>query len=180
MAFPPLVALVGVMGRHPDRVERLVLVSPVGIPRPPPGDRHANLSFGIRMLLGFFSKIWAWGVTPQDLVRGAGGWGYDLIAKYVSARFTGMCTVLDSTARHPAEHSVRRVEREHRVDPVHGTQCTPCRAQYTPCRGNTCTPCGERTECTPFCRCTLLLGLYDCERSGAALCHRRRGQAGDD
>ncbi len=86
-------ALPSLLIRHPERVERLVLVSPVGIPRPPEGDRHANLSLPIRMLLGFFSKIWAWGVTPQDLVRGAGGWGFDLIKKYVDARFTGVwCT----------------------------------------------------------------------------------------
>lgn len=62
--------------RHPSRVERLILVSPVGVPHPPPGleERRRTAPFVFRTAMGMWDKGWG----PFPFVRwGPGKWIMD-------------------------------------------------------------------------------------------------------
>eukprot|EP00002_Diphylleia_rotans_P002753 TRINITY_DN11780_c0_g1_i1.p1 TRINITY_DN11780_c0_g1~~TRINITY_DN11780_c0_g1_i1.p1 ORF type:complete len:374 (+),score=76.28 TRINITY_DN11780_c0_g1_i1:55-1176(+) len=80
--------------KKPQHVDRLIMVSPVGIP-PLPHDfeqRQQNLPF----LWKAFRQLWDWNYTPQGIIRGFGPAGPGLVRKYVDARFAH---VLDEEAR---------------------------------------------------------------------------------
>jgi len=68
--------------RHPEMVERLVLVSPAGLAERPEGHqpRYANVSRAL---------AWAWelGLTPHSLVRALGPLGPSLSSAYTRRRF---------------------------------------------------------------------------------------------
>jgi cardiolipin-specific phospholipase len=73
--------------KYPDRVEKLILVSPVGVPvAPPPDDSAPKPSlFSIRsILLGLFNASW----TPMSVVRAAGPFGHSLVNLYTTRRFS--------------------------------------------------------------------------------------------
>jgi cardiolipin-specific phospholipase len=70
--------------RHRARVEKLVLVSPVGIPRRP--DDYAEQTRNSRLFRTIFS-LWERGWTPQRLVRLAGPRGERLVRAAVTRRF---------------------------------------------------------------------------------------------
>jgi pimeloyl-ACP methyl ester carboxylesterase len=75
---------------YPERVETLVLVSPVGVPHPEDlSGRLANAPWYIKLLVQTFRGFWTLGITPQAVVRAAGPFGHSLVKKYVYARFTG-------------------------------------------------------------------------------------------
>ena len=71
---------------YPERVERLVLLSPAGVPRPPPDfeERVESANFFFRT---FFS-MWGKGYSPLSLVKAGAGWGAGrfLVNKYVYGR----------------------------------------------------------------------------------------------
>lgn len=79
--------------KHPERIERLVLVSPVGLP-----DHRNDAAAGTirgrtvpvwaRPVVGSIKKLWQWGTTPQSVVRLAGRAGPRLVRRYVTRRFT--------------------------------------------------------------------------------------------
>lgn len=75
--------------RYPERVERLVLVSPVGVPERPEDERPAlrDAPLWVKGLLKFFRWLWARGVTPQGIVRFLGPWGVNIVNGYVRRRF---------------------------------------------------------------------------------------------
>eukprot|EP00936_MAST-01D_sp_MAST-1D-sp1_P000088 g88.t1 len=77
--------------RYPERVEQLVLASPVGVPpAPDPVEAEARLAqrpLKWRLLVGTFRTLWGRGWSPQSIVRGAGPWGRDIVDKFVQRRF---------------------------------------------------------------------------------------------
>jgi len=77
--------------RHPENVNKLVLLSPVGTPFPPSTEessaRLKNLSWGIYTLIMTVRKVWSTGYTPGMVIRGLpNGYGKSLVGKYVNGR----------------------------------------------------------------------------------------------
>ena len=74
--------------RYPDRVEKLILLSPVGIPtlpeesKDPPDFVKRN-----RYFTSFISYMWQMNVTPQSVVRMFGPWGRGVVKSMVQRRF---------------------------------------------------------------------------------------------
>ena len=74
--------------RYPDRVEKLILLSPVGIPtlpeesKDPPDFVKRN-----RYFTSFISYMWQMNVTPQSVVRMFGPWGPGVVKSMVQRRF---------------------------------------------------------------------------------------------
>jgi cardiolipin-specific phospholipase len=79
--------------KYPERVEKLVLVSPVGVPEAPPHiasphlNNSGNASNSTSWLIKVARKLWAWDITPQAIIRTVGPYGPSLVGKYTSARF---------------------------------------------------------------------------------------------
>ena len=74
--------------KHPDRVDKLVLVSPVGVPDVPKDRKDAPE--WVKRSPYFTSAIralWSLNVTPQSVVRFAGPWGQDMIRRAIRRRF---------------------------------------------------------------------------------------------
>lgn len=76
--------------KHPQHVERLVLLSPVGVPeRPPPEqDPVRQLPWFVRPLVGTFRALWSLNVSPQGVLRALGPAGPRMTKGYVNKRFT--------------------------------------------------------------------------------------------
>ena len=73
--------------RHPERVERLVLISPAGVPRPPKDfDPKGNRDKPLLFQLAF--SLWERGYSPLSMVRTGAGWGPGrwLVNSYVRRR----------------------------------------------------------------------------------------------
>ena len=72
--------------RYPERVERLLLVSAVGVPAPPPelASAHAEAPFLFQMVLG----AWRSGWSPFTVAKL--GLGSTILRGYVHNRFSGM------------------------------------------------------------------------------------------
>lgn len=75
--------------KYPNRVEKLVLASPVGFPEEPEGFRQTieERPWQQRNLIKFVGWGWAKGITPGDIVRFAGPLGYKLMMGYSHRRF---------------------------------------------------------------------------------------------
>lgn len=75
--------------KYPQRVEKLVLASPVGFPDEPEGFRQAieDRPFSQRNLMKFVGWGWAKGITPGDVVRFMGPLGYRMMMGYSHRRF---------------------------------------------------------------------------------------------
>ncbi|TPX59569.1 hypothetical protein SpCBS45565_g07698 [Spizellomyces sp. 'palustris'] len=71
--------------KHPERVEKLVLVSPAGVGKIPEGQEAALRRRGF--LPALFTTLWSWNVTPMSVIRTMGPWGPSLVRKYTSRRF---------------------------------------------------------------------------------------------
>lgn len=72
--------------KYPDRLNGLILISPVGVPDAPrEEDRlpHRELDWRIRIL----KELWQWNVTPQGLVRFAGKRGENMVLNAIDRRF---------------------------------------------------------------------------------------------
>ncbi|KAL2916912.1 hypothetical protein HK105_203691 [Polyrhizophydium stewartii] len=74
--------------KHPDRVEKLLLVSPVGVPKAPSKEVLARRyrSFGYRLA----GSVWEMNITPMSIVRSMGPWGPNMVKLYTSRRFAHM------------------------------------------------------------------------------------------
>jgi len=74
---------------HPERVERLVLLSPAGVPRPPE-DLAARYK-DWPAIYRFAIALWARGFGPLGLVKAGEGWGPGrwLINRYAQRRMSG-------------------------------------------------------------------------------------------
>lgn len=107
--------------KYPKHVERLILVSPVGIPRNPQNDPEFYNSDGrgVRQIPGWVSRLWNAHFTPQLILRCLGPFGPSLVSKYTTRRFSHLEEVdqLDlhdyiyhiSTATGSGEYSVTRL-----------------------------------------------------------------------
>jgi cardiolipin-specific phospholipase len=72
--------------KYPQRLNGLILISPVGVPNAPSRDEHLNpceIDWKIRIL----KELWQWNVTPQGLVRFAGKRGENMILNAIDRRF---------------------------------------------------------------------------------------------
>ncbi|KAJ3075702.1 hypothetical protein HK102_005547 [Quaeritorhiza haematococci] len=73
--------------KYPERVERLVLVSPAGIPKRPDDLEDGQWFRGGRKVPSWVNNLWNWNITPGTVVRFAGPFGPQLVHKYTSRRF---------------------------------------------------------------------------------------------
>lgn len=72
--------------KYPEVVDNLVLISPVGIPQPPPAESQLlpkDMSWQIRMI----EQLWKWNFTPQGIVRVMGSRGPKMVKDTVNRRF---------------------------------------------------------------------------------------------
>ncbi|CAG8491751.1 9707_t:CDS:2 [Acaulospora morrowiae] len=73
--------------KYPQHVDRLILVSPAGIP-PNPYENNKNMkSSGGRTIPGWVIKLWEANITPQLIMRWAGPFGPSLVSQYTTRRF---------------------------------------------------------------------------------------------
>lgn len=96
--------------RFPERVSRLILVSPVGVPHAP-SDAERSARFDrivagrpfwqrplLRLAASLSTRIWESGISPQQVMRGMGGWlGRKCITGYAWKRFPS-CSAAERTA----------------------------------------------------------------------------------
>ncbi|ORX91650.1 alpha/beta-hydrolase [Basidiobolus meristosporus CBS 931.73] len=85
--------------KYPNRVNKLILASPVGIPKNQYKEPEENKNISLqnsqpnefsnrrRVLPGWAVKLWNWNVTPQSIVRFTGRFGPSLVGGYVYRRF---------------------------------------------------------------------------------------------
>lgn len=72
--------------RYPERVQRLILVSPVGLPE----QEAENTTVTGRRLPSLVTRIWNSNFTPQGLLRGLGPLGARMANGYINARFASL------------------------------------------------------------------------------------------
>lgn len=73
--------------KYPTHLSGLVLISPVGVPFPPPREEHmtpSQLDWRVRML----KNLWELNFTPQAIVRVAGSRGPNLVKTTIDRRFS--------------------------------------------------------------------------------------------
>ncbi|CAG8469834.1 16991_t:CDS:2 [Dentiscutata erythropus] len=75
--------------KYPDRVERLILVSPVGIPANLNGPETLRNRIG-RTMFNIITKLWDGDITPQLIMRWAGPFGPSLVNRYTTRRFANL------------------------------------------------------------------------------------------
>ncbi|QDZ20715.1 cardiolipin-specific deacylase [Chloropicon primus] len=76
---------------YPERVERLVLLSPVGVPEPEENENSMpDFVKRNRLFTSLVGLFWSMNLTPQSVARIAGPWGPELVTKIVKARLKGM------------------------------------------------------------------------------------------
>ncbi|KAJ3183660.1 hypothetical protein HDU85_002089 [Gaertneriomyces sp. JEL0708] len=85
--------------KHPERVSKLILVSPAGVSEPPPEALSLQQTRQLPLLYRFFRHLWTQNITPMSLVRVTGPYGPTLVSKYTARRFAHLPT-LDSTDLH--------------------------------------------------------------------------------
>ncbi|KAL6776482.1 CGI58 [Auxenochlorella protothecoides x Auxenochlorella symbiontica] len=90
--------------RYPERVQHLLLVSPVGVGRQPPDWRPPAALAGRWTLRGQLARAaiaaWDHDLTPGRVIRGLGPFGPGLVARYARGRFQqGLAFNDDEVAR---------------------------------------------------------------------------------
>jgi cardiolipin-specific phospholipase len=75
--------------KYPHRVERLVLLSPVGVPELPKESEENQPEFVKKRpyFTSFIGTMWKMNVTPQSVVRAIGPWGQKMVNSLVQRRF---------------------------------------------------------------------------------------------
>jgi cardiolipin-specific phospholipase len=107
--------------KYPDRVGKLLLVSPVGVPDKPPPDPNPKPK---PYLYSLAIALWSNNVTPMSLIRGLGPFGPNLVRGYTSRRFAhleaGELTDLDNYIYHiSAQAGSGEFALARLLDPVH-------------------------------------------------------------
>lgn len=69
--------------KYPERVEKLLLVSPAGVPKQP----EPELDPTKRYMPGWAATLWDMNFTPMSIIRMLGPWGPDLVSRYTDRRF---------------------------------------------------------------------------------------------
>lgn len=72
--------------KYPDRVSKLILVSPVGVGKPAEGLLPGEIRPG-RKLPTWAVNAWQANITPQWIIRLSGPFGRNLVQRYTSRRF---------------------------------------------------------------------------------------------
>lgn len=75
--------------KYPQRVEKLILLSPVGVPEPPNTMVTADgrvVTQGGGSAPSWAARLWEANVTPFTLIRALGPWGRGLINRYTTGR----------------------------------------------------------------------------------------------
>ncbi|CCI42566.1 unnamed protein product [Albugo candida] len=75
--------------QHPERVERLVLVSPAGVPRPPSFEERKK-KIQSHFMYRVADLAWRSGVTPMTITRAAGPYGPKLVQRILERRISLM------------------------------------------------------------------------------------------
>ena len=76
--------------RFPERVEKLVLISPVGVNAHPTTDELLPVDHKPGYLWRFVKNLWSWGFSPQNIIRGLGPAGPGIVKNYTNRRFRGL------------------------------------------------------------------------------------------
>jgi cardiolipin-specific phospholipase len=78
----------------PDRVEKLILISPLGIPAPPgelsPKEWMKKRSWGIRTVTKIAKYLVSKGITPASILRKLGPFSSNLVRLYVQKRWRNL------------------------------------------------------------------------------------------
>jgi pimeloyl-ACP methyl ester carboxylesterase len=72
--------------KYPDRVEKLILASPVGVPKAPE-DQAARVRNRKGFVVSMFIRGWRSGMTPFDIIRFFGPFGSSFFSRYTTNRF---------------------------------------------------------------------------------------------
>ena len=75
--------------KYPQHVERLILLSPVGVPDDDGGmkERLSKQPLMVRFMVGAVSMLWTYGVTPSSFVRGMPeSRGRGMVSSYIERR----------------------------------------------------------------------------------------------
>ena len=78
--------MIGYALKYPDRVEKLILASPAGIPKAPL-DTTERMRNRKGWLVSLFVRGWKSGMTPFSIIRFFGPLGSNLFSMYTSRRF---------------------------------------------------------------------------------------------
>lgn len=70
--------------RHPERIQRLILASPVGLPE----QTEAGVAVTGRRMPSWVTRLWNANYTPQGVMRGLGPFGPRMAAGYINGRFS--------------------------------------------------------------------------------------------
>ena len=103
--------------RHPDRVEKLILASPVGVGKPPENPISA-LPHSDRLIVRLFLRAWTWNFTPQSFIRGAGPFGPRLSRYLVEKRFPTLPTDREALADYLYHISARPPSGEYSLNAI--------------------------------------------------------------
>ncbi|XWS24445.1 hypothetical protein CRYUN_Cryun28dG0102900 [Craigia yunnanensis] len=74
--------------KHPQHVQHLILVGPVGFSSESDGKYEWLTHFRATWKGAILNHLWESNFTPQKLVRGLGPWGPNLVSKYTTATFS--------------------------------------------------------------------------------------------
>ncbi|KAK1554042.1 hypothetical protein Q3G72_032967 [Acer saccharum] len=73
--------------KHPEHVQHLILVGPAGVsPESEPKSEWLT-KFRATWKGAILNHLWESNFTPQNIVRGLGPWGPDIVRKYTTTRF---------------------------------------------------------------------------------------------
>eukprot|EP01084_Bolivina_argentea_P286125 490787_1 len=76
--------------KYPQYIDHLILISPVGMPeKPKEWDERFNnrkVSWKVKLLIQFFTMLWEWGYTPNDILRYMGPNGKAFLSFIVDKR----------------------------------------------------------------------------------------------
>jgi len=80
--------------RHKERVEALLMLSPCGVPAPPPGSatQFSSSSYAISTI----RFLWDMNFTPQQIVRAAGSRGLPMVTSVLRRRFNSRWNTLET------------------------------------------------------------------------------------
>ncbi|CAG9332200.1 unnamed protein product [Blepharisma stoltei] len=74
---------------HPDRVEKLILISPAGVSKVKENEPVKKLSFFQNLLHKFSHYLWRKNITPATILRKIGPFGKKFVNHYLTGSFRG-------------------------------------------------------------------------------------------
>jgi len=108
--------------KYPENVERLILVSPVGVGEGSSSFDPSKARLHIRMLFGFLKYGWENGITPHNLLCFLGPIGQKMFSKYQDFHFAGKTR---SALDEESELLMRDYTWQIMVNPKGSEKCLP-------------------------------------------------------